>query len=89
MMLCRKGMDLYFKRHDGQAVTCDDFRNAMADANDKDLSSFAAWYAICPQAACILWQIPTCKLSVLRYPLWCNASCLEFSTGTGDSQSPA
>lgn len=41
-------MDLYFKRHDGQAVTCDDFRNAMADANDKDLSSFAAWYATCP-----------------------------------------
>ncbi len=46
MILCRKGMDLYFKRHDGQAVTCDDFRNAMADANDKDLSSFAAWCAI-------------------------------------------
>ncbi|CAK0786230.1 hypothetical protein CVIRNUC_009443 [Coccomyxa viridis] len=40
----RKGMDLYFKRHDGQAVTCDDFRNAMADANKKDLTSFAAWY---------------------------------------------
>ena len=40
---CRKGMDLYFKRHDGQAVTCDDFRNAMADANKKDLTSFAAW----------------------------------------------
>ena len=29
----RKGMDLYFQRHDGQAVTCDDFRAAMADAN--------------------------------------------------------
>lgn len=42
-MLSRKGMDLYFKRHDGQAVTCDDFRNAMADANDQDLSAFAAW----------------------------------------------
>ncbi|KAK9918305.1 hypothetical protein WJX75_003036 [Coccomyxa subellipsoidea] len=41
----RKGMDLYFKRHDGQAVTCDDFRNAMADANGQDLSAFAAWYA--------------------------------------------
>lgn len=41
----RKGMDLYFKRHDGQAVTCDDFRNAMADANGQDLSAFAAWCA--------------------------------------------
>ena len=29
----RKGMDLYFQRHDGQAVTCDDFLAAMADAN--------------------------------------------------------
>ena len=29
----RRGMDLYFERHDGQAVTCDDFRAAMADAN--------------------------------------------------------
>ncbi|AUH52261.1 aminopeptidase N [Chromobacterium sp. ATCC 53434] len=41
----RKGMDLYFKRHDGQAVTCDDFRAAMADANDADLSQFALWYS--------------------------------------------
>jgi aminopeptidase N len=41
----RKGMDLYFERHDGQAVTCDDFRNAMADANDRDLSLFERWYS--------------------------------------------
>lgn len=40
----RKGMDLYFKRHDGQAVTCDDFRNAMADANGKDFSQLERWY---------------------------------------------
>jgi len=41
----RKGMDLYFKRHDGDAVTCDDFLKAMADANDVDLSQFARWYS--------------------------------------------
>ena len=41
----RKGMDLYFKRHDGQAVTVDDFRAAMADANGADLSAFATWYS--------------------------------------------
>ncbi|RJF95131.1 aminopeptidase N [Noviherbaspirillum saxi] len=41
----RKGMDLYFQRHDGQAVTCDDFRAAMADANDRDLSQFELWYS--------------------------------------------
>jgi aminopeptidase N len=41
----RKGMDLYFQRHDGQAVTCDDFVNAMADANSKDFSQFKRWYS--------------------------------------------
>ncbi|MEM9879423.1 MAG: aminopeptidase N [Pseudomonadota bacterium] len=41
----RKGMDLYFQRHDGQAVTCDDFRRAMADANDADLEQFKLWYS--------------------------------------------
>eukprot|EP00917_Polyrhabdina_sp_WS-2016_P017759 GHVP01038416.1.p1 GENE.GHVP01038416.1~~GHVP01038416.1.p1 ORF type:complete len:662 (-),score=112.30 GHVP01038416.1:63-2048(-) len=41
----RKGMDLYFKRHDGSAVTCDDFRAAMADANSVDLTQFERWYS--------------------------------------------
>eukprot|EP00804_Cyclotella_cryptica_P026015 CCRYP_018176-RB/>CCRYP_018176-RB protein AED:0.06 eAED:0.06 QI:396/1/1/1/1/1/10/367/987 len=41
----RKGMDLYFKRHDGNAVTCDDFLAAMADANGVDLSQFSRWYS--------------------------------------------
>jgi len=40
----RKGMDLYFERHDGNAVTCDDFRAAMADANGKDLTQLEEWY---------------------------------------------
>lgn len=40
----RKGMDLYFKRHDGSAVSCDDFRAAMADANGKDFTQFEEWY---------------------------------------------
>jgi aminopeptidase N len=40
----RKGMDLYFKRFDGQAVTTDDFRQAMQDANNVDLSQFQRWY---------------------------------------------
>jgi aminopeptidase N len=39
----RKGMDLYFERHDGSAVTCDDFLAAMADANGVDLSQFSLW----------------------------------------------
>ncbi len=40
----RKGMDLYFQRHDGQAVTTDDFAAAMADANQVDLTDFKRWY---------------------------------------------
>jgi len=40
----RKGMDLYFERHDGNAVTCDDFLSAMGDANGVDLSQFSRWY---------------------------------------------
>ena len=41
----RKGSDLYFERHDGQAVTCDDFVNAMEAANDADLTRFRRWYS--------------------------------------------
>jgi aminopeptidase N len=41
----RKGSDLYFERHDGQAVTCDDFVSAMEDANGVDLTQFRRWYA--------------------------------------------
>ena len=46
----RKGMDTYFARHDGQAVTCDDFAQCMADANPdsslaQHLDAFKRWYA--------------------------------------------
>ena len=41
----KRGMDLYFARHDGQAVTCDDFVNAMQDANEVDLRHFKRWYS--------------------------------------------
>ncbi|WP_028485169.1 aminopeptidase N [Hydrogenovibrio halophilus] len=40
----QKGMRLYFERFDGQAVTVQDFRQAMADANDVDLSAMHQWY---------------------------------------------
>ncbi len=41
----RKGTDLYFSRHDGQAVTTDDFVKAMEDANTVDLNQFRNWYS--------------------------------------------
>ncbi|MCP5215124.1 MAG: aminopeptidase N [Pseudomonadales bacterium] len=40
----RKGTDLYFKRHDGQAVTTDDFVSALEDASGVDLQQFRQWY---------------------------------------------
>ena len=39
------GLALYLQRHDGQAVTCDDFVSAIADANGRDLTQFRRWYA--------------------------------------------
>ncbi|QDU99005.1 aminopeptidase N [Lignipirellula cremea] len=41
----RRGMDLYFQRHDNSAVTCNDFRAAMADANDTNLDLLERWYS--------------------------------------------
>jgi aminopeptidase N len=41
----RRGMDLYFEQHDGHAVTCDDFRAAMADANGANLDQVERWYS--------------------------------------------
>jgi len=41
----RKGTDLYFERHDGQAVTCDDFVQCMQDASGVDLTHFKLWYS--------------------------------------------
>jgi aminopeptidase N len=40
----RRGMDVYFRRHDGQAVTCDEFVEAMAEASGADFSRFMRWY---------------------------------------------
>ncbi|WP_024589183.1 MULTISPECIES: aminopeptidase N [unclassified Pseudoalteromonas] len=41
----QKGMTLYFERHDGQAVTCDDFVSAMSDASGVNLEQFKQWYS--------------------------------------------
>ncbi len=41
----RKGMDLYFKRHDGEAATVEDFIACFADVSGRDLKQFMTWYA--------------------------------------------
>lgn len=40
-----KGINLYFERHDGKAVTCDDFVQAMQDASGVELEQFKQWYS--------------------------------------------
>lgn len=42
--LFRQGSDLYFERHDGQAVTIEDFVAAMADVSGRDFTQFMNWY---------------------------------------------
>jgi aminopeptidase N len=43
--LFRDGMDLYFTRHDGQAVTLEDFVACFAEVSGRDLAGFMAWYS--------------------------------------------
>jgi aminopeptidase N len=42
--LFRKGMDLYFERHDGEAATIEDFLKVFEGVSGRDLSQFALWY---------------------------------------------
>jgi aminopeptidase N len=63
----RQGLDLYFERHDGEAVTVEDFVDAMADASGRDLSQFMLWYTQSgtPELACSLDYDPHAKTARL------------------------
>lgn len=82
----RKGSDLYFERHDGQAVTCDDFIKAMEDANGVDLTQFKRWYS----------QAGTPRLAVSEsydsaaktYSLTFRQSCPTTPGQPGDAKKP-
>jgi aminopeptidase N len=52
----RKGMDLYFERHDGEAATVEDFVACFAETSGRDLAQFMTWYsqAGTPEMACAL-----------------------------------
>jgi len=69
----RKGMNLYFERHDGQAVTTEDFLAAMADANAQDLSQMQYWYeqAGTPSLAVTMNYDEASKTCTLN----CNQTC--------------
>ena len=76
----RRGMDLYFQRHDGQAVTCDDFRHAMADANGRDLAQFERWYS----------QAGTPRITVrTRYDAAAKRYTLTLTQGYGEASEAA
>ncbi len=71
----RQGMDLYFQRHDGQAVTTDDFCAAMADANHYDLSRFRRWYE---QAGTpVITVTDEYDPESRRYTLYLSQSCAD------------
>ncbi len=82
----RKGIDLYFERHDGQAVTCDDFVSAMAAASGVDLDQFKCWYS----------QSGTPELSVVekwdadagRFSMTISQSCPATPSQTKESKKP-
>ncbi len=64
----RKGLELYFERHDGQAATVEDFVAAMADASGRDLTQFMRWYTQSgtPELACSLDYDPHAKTARLK-----------------------
>ena len=64
----RKGSDLYFDRHDGQAATCEQFVVAMEDASGVDLSQFRLWYshAGTPRVRAILSHDEVTHIATLR-----------------------
>ncbi|MCI5223370.1 MAG: aminopeptidase N, partial [Candidatus Electrothrix sp. AR4] len=86
----RKGMNLYFERHDGQAVTCDDFVQSMQDANQEetalDLRQFKLWYS----------QAGTPELTISQkydadaeeYTLSVQQSCPETPGQKSDDKKP-
>ncbi len=69
----RKGTDLYFERHDGQAVTCDDFIAALEDANGVDFTQFKRWYS---QAGTPVLQVEgRYDAATSTFQLLCRQSC--------------
>jgi aminopeptidase N len=64
----RRGMDLYFERHDGQAATIEDFLTCFEDASGRDLSHFKLWYsqAGTPELVCALSYDRSKKQAELR-----------------------
>ncbi|MCX7125061.1 MAG: aminopeptidase N, partial [Gammaproteobacteria bacterium] len=79
----RHGMDLYFLRFDGKAVTTEDFLQAMSDASGKDLTQFSRWYF---QAGTPVLRVKTqYDAASQKYTLTIKQSCRETP---GQSEKP-
>lgn len=74
----RQGMDLYFSRHDGQAVRIEDFLAAMSDANQVNLSQFRNWY---DQAGTPIVHV-THRIEGLELIIEMSQSCQETADGS-------
>ncbi|MCN4144302.1 MAG: aminopeptidase N [Thiohalomonas sp.] len=75
----RKGMDLYFERHDGQAVTTEDFVSAMSDASEINLSQFSSWYnqAGTPRVKVSTSYLPDEKKFIINLQQYCDITPYE------------
>ncbi len=69
----RRGTDLYFERHDGQAVTCEEFVRAMEEAGAIDLTQFRNWYS--QSGTPVLTVTDTYDVESKRYSLKVSQSC--------------
>ncbi|CAK8718167.1 Aminopeptidase N [Candidatus Electrothrix laxa] len=86
----RKGMDLYFERHDGQAVTCDDFIQAMRDAQSQetipDFEQFKLWYSQAGTPTVTVSQ--NYNSATQEYTLTAHQTCPDTPDQKGKNKSP-
>jgi aminopeptidase N len=82
----REGSDLYFQRHDGQAVTINDFVSAMEDVSGRDLTQFKYWYT---QAGTPILSVTEAYDSQRQsYTLTIKQSCPDTPEATADQKKP-
>lgn len=84
--LFRKGSDLYFDRHDGQAVTVEDFVRSMADVSGRDFTQFMNWYR---QAGTPVVDVRTrYDESQMRFEVHLSQSCPSTPEATAEQKKP-
>jgi len=82
----RRGMDLYFARHDGQAVTIDDFIRAHEDATGVDLTQFRRWYSVAGTPVLLVTDQYDSALQTWRVTI--RQHCPDTPGQSADSKKP-